>query len=408
MIFLNIPDSSGSEPDITPEDEALESFLSRDNTPQKPQKPKKSRAPLILILAILVVAGLVALILFLNANPAEQPSGEPDGGGVNLSVNADNEHTVAVPTGSDGSPVQNGSGELICYDSADVLSVSVTNASGSFTLTCETSDDGTAYNLVGFEGYPLRDSAAESLAGDAAELPFTTIVSVGGDPADFGLDPPRATVKATYADGTSAVILVGDEAPASAGVYISLGDASSVFLAADDDVDSFLYAVTELISLSVTETAEEDDNNEFTRLTISGTNFDDPIVIEPTGNGSDDESETAYRVTSPKEFGADPTEGADIASSVRGLTADAVAAVLPVDGNPFDLLKTYGLDTPYAEIVAEYPDTTIRLRASAPDDEGRVYLMNLTDEVTGERIVYEMQYGSLRWASTSLEALQAP
>ena len=393
MMLLNVPDSH--------EDEALNSFLSRENTPKNP-KTKKSRSPLILILAILIVAALITAIILLNANPPEEASDEPAESKITLSVNADGEHIVSVPTDASGAPEQNGAGELLCYAASDVLSVSVTNPSGSYALTCDPSDDGTAYSLAGYDNYPLQGASVEALTGDAAELPFLSIVSVGGDPADFGLDSPRATVRAAYADETFSTILVGDEAPASAGVYVALGDASSVFLVTDDDVDSFLYAAADLINLRVTETAEEDDNKEFTRLTISGTHFADPIVLEPNAADSD----AACRVTSPEVFDADPTESADIAASIRGLTADAVAAVLPVDGNPFDLLKTYDLATPYAEIIAEYPDATIRLRVSAPDDGGRVYLMNLTDEVIGERIVYEIQYGALSWANTSLDALK--
>jgi hypothetical protein len=392
--------SPGDNPELS-EDEALSRFLSREPAPQKPKKSKKSRTPLILILAILLVAVLIAAIILLNHQPAPEDSADETAGAeITASLNADKEHIVTVPIGDDGAPVQNGAGELLCYETSDVREVTVTNADGSFTLTSDSSDDETVYTLVGYEGYPLESGSPEAVIGSVAELPFLSIASVGGEPADFGLDTPRATVRAAFADDTFAAILIGDEAPASAGVYAALGDASAVFLVSADAVDPFLYQITDLISLSVTD-APADEDTAFTKLTISGTNFADPIVLEP----GDTDSGASCRVTSPKAFDADATESADIADAIRGLTADAVAAVIPSEGDSAALLKAYGLDTPYAQIVAAYPDTAVRLCASTPDSEGNVYLVNLSDTTTGGRIVYQIQYGALSWTSTSLEAL---
>ena len=94
---------------------------------------------------------------------------------------------------------------------------------------------------------------------------------------------------------------------------------------------------------------------------------------------------------------AAPYTAADVAGTIRDLYASEVAAI--VSGS--DELSEYGLSDPYAEAAAEYPDVTIRLKASAPDSEGNVFLLNEAEP----RVIYKIQLGAVGWANTSLEAL---
>ena len=381
-------------------DEALESFLGREPAPEKNKKSggKKSRRNLIILIASAVaVAVLIAVIVIVNNQPAPRstedlfPQAE-----FRSSVDEFGVHEAEVPTNEKGEPRNNGEGSLMDYTPSDIVSVKVANSDGSYTvIPHHHSGEATEYTLEGLENFALQTGMPDNVANDAAALSFSTIAGVGKDPADFGLAAPRATVTVSFSDGTSAVIKVGDEAPASAGTYISFGSYDTVYLVADDAVDAFFYKLTDFISLTITKAADTVENSEFKRLTLSGSRYPETVVIEPN---TDDAVNYSYKVTSPRKMFAAPYASADIAGSIRDLYAEEVAAIVSSDSE----LSGYGLSSSYAEAVAEYPDTTIRLRVSAPDGEGYVYLLN---ESNGGNVVYKIQVGAVSWATSSLDAL---
>ena len=382
-------------------DDALDSFLSREQIPEKPKKSggkKTGRNIVILICAVLVVALLVGAIILLNNQP--YPESDEDiytEASYKATVDEAGIHTAIVPTDSDGEPVQNGGGTLLSYTPSDLSEVKVERTGGaSFTMLSKTEDDATEYTIVGYEDIPLQTGMPDAVANDASELIFSTIASAGGNPADFGLDAPRATVEISFNDSTKAIIRLGDEAPASAGTYISFGGGDAVYLVTDDAVDSFFYDITDFVSLSVTEDAENYEDADFTAVTLSGDNYPDDIVIVPNADSSVNYS---YKITSPIKMFASPSVSSEVTGSIRGLYADEVAAVVSSASE----LKKYGLgDGCFARIKAEYPDTVIELRCSSADSSGDVYLVNDSD---GARIVYKLQIGKLGWAATTLNAL---
>ena len=391
-------------------DTALDSFLSREQQPKK-RKNKKGRGAgvMVLIAVLIAVAGLTAAIILINNAPYPESTSEEFvtvAAEVVATVNEASEHIAQVPTEADGQPVQNGEGTLIEYTPAELLEVRVERADGQrFALEIAEAEDGTSvYNLVGYENYPLQTGAPDAVANDAASLSFSTIASVGGDPADFGLDAPRATVRVKYTDGTLSRLYIGAEAPAQAGTYLSMGDTDTIYLVADDAVDSFLYTVNDLISCVVTEAADSVDTADLSRLTISGERYPEPIVMQMNTDTAVDYS---YQLTSPRAGFADAIESADIAGSIRDLYADAVAGVCAPDQDLDSFLAGFGLTKSYAAITAEYPDTTVSLRCSAPDSDGNVYLVNAGGSYPGERIVYQLQLGVVSWANTSQEKLVA-
>ena len=116
------------------------------------------------------------------------------------------------------------------------------------------------------------------------------------------------------------------------------------------------------------------------------------ITITPyTG----DKYNTHYWMTEPSERFANEGEASRIEGCVRGLLADSVVMVNPSDGQISEL----GLS--HASMHAEYPDVTIDLRASAPDSEGKVFVM-----VEGKSVIYRMSADKVAWADTSLEKLK--
>ena len=375
---------------------ALDSFLSREQEEKKPVKNSKNRKPLIIIIvAVIVVAGLVLALILLRQNHYTESDESLEPAKLTLDVNADGVHEASVPLDENGNILQNGSGSLLSYVPADIKQIDVENKDGSFTVTSHTPEgEATVYTLVGFEDYALQDGIADEIASHSAALDFTKVISADANLADFGLDKPAATVKIAYNDDTSAVIRVGsDAAGENTGTYVAFGSSNAVYLVSSDDVSPFLYSVNSLISLDITDPMEDSDNSEFSTLTISGARFDEPITLEPN---TDDAVEAAYVVTSPERFYANATESYDIAGNIRGLYAESVVCVNPSDSQ----LSSYGLSTPNATVKASYPDTDITLHASAPGDDGIVYIFN-----PDKNVVYTIQLAAVSWAKTSLDLL---
>lgn len=377
--------------------DALESFLSREHEEKKPSKPpmKRSRRLLFIIIgAAAAIAILIAALIFVRGQNSQIDEEEAAAAEVSDRVGDDGVHEASVALDENGRLTNDGAGTLLSYPTSDIKQIDVENENGSFTVTSSTSgDDATVYKLVGFEDYELQDGVADSIASHTANLEFTRVITADGKLADFGLDKPRATVKAQFSDGSSAIIRVGSEAAAEAGTYIAFGASNTVYLVANDNVADYLYSVNELISLNITDVNEDSENADFSTLTVSGASFDEPITLVPN---TDEAIEAQYMVTEPVQMFANAVEASDIAGNVRGLYAEAVVCVNPSDSQ----LASYGLSEPYAEVEATYPDAQITLYASAPDDSGIVHVYN-----PDRKIIYTIQQAAVCWVKTSLDML---
>ena len=380
-------------PDDKKEDEALNSFLSREQEVKKVKPTGKRKPLLILIVAVAVVAILAVLLIVLRINSKKTVTEETPAAEVSLSVN-DGIHEANIALDDKGNILKNGSGSLLEYVPAQIKRIDVENQDGSFSVTAETpSGEATVYKVVGFEKYPLQEGVADDIAKHSSVIEFTRIIEANANLADFGLEEPRATAKVTYTDDTSSIIRVGNEAAGEAGTYVAFGTTKDVYLVNSSDVQSFLYSVNNFISLDITDKMEDSDNAAFSKATISGSHFDDEIVLVPN---KDEAIEAAYLMTSPIEMPANAIEAGDIAGNIRGLYAESVVCVNPSE----DQLASYGVDKPYAQINATYPDTDITLRCSAPKDDGIVYVFN-----PDKNVIYTIQLAAVCWAKTNVELL---
>ena len=382
--------------------DALESFLSREQEPVKdgetPAKKKLSRGSIALITAIIAVAALICVVVVIVNRPvtstAESDALIEKPAELATTVDEKGEHQIEVPTDEEGEIIQNGYGDLVSYVPAQIVKIEVENTAGSFTVNAETPEgEATIYTVTGLEGFELRESMADSVANDAASLSFTTVAAVGGNLADFGLDKPRATVRVTYNDNTTATIRVGNPADGGVGTYAALGDSNDIFLVADDAVDSFLYSVLEMVSYEITPKAESVDNDAFSVIELTGAHYPDPITIVPN---TDEAIKSNYRLTAPYEMFADSYECNDISGSIRDLYAESVVCVNPSDGQ----LAEFGVAQPYARVYAEYPDIVIDLSCSGPTDDGLVNIYN-----PSKGVIYTIRLDALGWANSDMDQL---
>lgn len=364
---------------------------------------KKNKKILIIVgIAVVLLVGLMLLLIFLPKGTTSSDPNDSIDEGISMSTTTDENgvHQATIKTDKDGKIENNSYGTLLEYVPAKISTIHIENTAGTLDIKSETptKSDGTTeetvYTLVGYEDYEMQAGTPDDIANDAAALSFSEVVTLDKDKAsEFGFDKPTATATVTYTDKTKAVIQVGNDAPQGAGTYVKFGDGDAIYLVATDAVDSFSYGLTDLMSLTINDSASNTDNSQASSIEISGTNFKNTIELKPNTN---ENYSATYVITKPTSGFASETESSNVDGAIRGLYADSVAMVAPSSSQ----LKELGLSSPYARIKAVYPDTTVEILTSKPDGEGNVYLM----EKDG-KVVYKKASANLPWVLTSYEKL---
>lgn len=390
--------------------DALKSFLESDTSDvlnKEKEKTKKNlkitKGALWIIIGIVCVAIIVGVIFIVNSLPAKtEDTTTYKEAPMSHSVDEKGEHQAKVLLDDKGKLTENGSGTLLEYTPSDISKIEVENESGSFTILAQTNvgvdedgeetRDATVYTLVGFDGIDLQTGGPDTVANDVAKLTFNSVADYKGkNTGDFGFKKPRATVTTTYTDDTTSTIYVGDDAPGQAGTYIMFGDSDTVYLASAESVDGLLYSVLDLVSLTVNDQATDTANTSFEVLTMSGSAFDSTIELR---DNDDEAINSSYVMVKPEKMFISEVEASNISGAIRGLSADEVMCVNPSSSQ----LSEYGLSSPYINLKAVYPDTTVNIKASTPND-GYAYI------ITESNIIYKMADTKLPWLYTNMKKL---
>ena len=393
----------------TEQADALSSFLERETSDvmnkKDDKKPTKlSKTAKWFIIAAVAIVLITAIIVALVTIPATKTDKEFDPGTpVTLTVDENGEHQANVQLNSKGKLDNNSYGTLIEYTPSDIAKIEVENSSGTFTILAETprtineetgeeETDATIYTLVGFDDTALKTGGPDTIANDVASLTFDSVADPVGDKAsDFGFDNPRAKVKTTYNDDTTATIIVGDEAPSLAGTYVMFGDSEVVYVVANDAVDGLLFSVLDLITPEINTAASTTENAEFESLTLKGEAYGTTIELRPNDDKAID---TTYKMIAPKNMFISEIEAANITGAVRGLSGTEALCVNPSSSQ----LSQYGLSSPYAELSAVYPDTSVHLRVSKPQND----MVNI---IADSNIIYSIEASRIPWIYTTLDKL---
>ncbi|MCR5652819.1 MAG: DUF4340 domain-containing protein, partial [Ruminococcus sp.] len=402
-------------PDVIIEDETAQDdlFQSFEKAPAKENKKKKPTATTkTLIIAICSVVILAAVLITLIFLPKENEKEEFNGPASVTSVLDNNKVWQVNVKTKNGEIVNNGSGELLSLVPADIKTIKLENNKGTTVISSYTpkkktketdpktgkaveKTEQTQYTVKGFENYDLQSGEPAEVASTCSTLSFLSVscADAAGKLADFGFDNPRSIASVTYNDGTKSVIKVGAKAPQNLGTYVMFGSGNAVFLCETDVANHLLYGITDLVSRTINNSADDTEKSEVKKVTLSGANFKDTVILEPNQGG---EIDSDYIITAPEENFADNTEASNISGGLRGLLADKVMAVNP----NADRLSKLGLADPYAEVTAVYPDVTIELIASKPDSSGNCSLMKKNGN-----IVYKITAEKIAWVNSSYEKL---
>lgn len=361
---------------------------------------KNTKILIIVSVAAVLLVGLMLLLIFMPKGNEDATATYDEGISMSTSTDENGVHQAKINTDENGEIENNSYGTLIEYIPSQISKIHLENAKGTLDITSYTpvnkngETDTTVYEIVGYEDFDLQAGVADLIANAVSTIEFTKVVTLEKEEgADFGFEKPRATATVTYTDDTTAVIIVGDDAPQGAGTYIKFGDSDTVYLVDADTMTALDYGLTDLMSLTINSSASDSVNSQASSITLSGSNFSDTIVLKP----NDGEKSTAsYVMTSPVECYANENESSLVEGAIRGLYAVSVKMVNPSS----DQLKSLGLSSPYAEVNAVYPDETVDILSSKPDGDGNVNVMK-----KGGNVVYVMASSSLPWVTTSYEAL---
>lgn len=305
------------------------------------------------------------------------------------------------PAGEESSSSATETVSLLDRPETDLDTITVENAEGGYTI--KNLGDGN-YQIVEIPEAQVTESAVSNVAKLGTSITAKSMVTDSPENLDdFGLGTPVATLTATYTDGTSFELLLGNHAPDSNGVYLKPADDPAVYLISSYDVDRVFDNKLEFISTTVTSdpagaAAQQGSGTLPEKVTFGGSVRTEPIVIEKDQTTTEEEAQynlSTYIMTSPKERSVDAGDATNSIASLLSITADSVVAYDPTE----EELASYGLDTPYSTVDFTYKDAdeqehSVSLRVSAVDEEGNVYLQK-----DNEPVVYQLEAEDLSWYS---------
>jgi hypothetical protein len=206
--------------------------------------------------------------------------------------------------------------------------------------------------------------------------------------AVYGFDAPRSSLTVN-----GETILFGADAPGGEGVYVMKQGSPAVYLVAPYTAEPYLKPATSLVSLNLT-AAPDAEFTGFANMTLSGSSFPEPIVMrrteQPENTAGTTVSYSTHEITSPIQASVTTGEASQRLTTVYGLVAQGVAAV----ADDAETLKAHGLDAPAAvmDVTADKPEHTFTLSASAPQEDGTVYVQK-----KGQPIIYKLGKDQLPW-----------
>ncbi|MBW7572930.1 DUF4340 domain-containing protein [Caproiciproducens faecalis] len=287
---------------------------------------KTSTRNLVIVAGCIVVLGGVAAALLMT--------GEKDG----VSSSAASASTI----------------ELVSKTSQDIVSISVKNKKGSYTIVpvekpaaaASSVASGTAsavaettYMVKELGGVPINSTAASQVVQNGFSLVATKNLGTVSDLSEFGLKDPQATVEVAFKDGSSYNYKIGNPSATDSTAYYMCGENSeNVYIVSIDS--GILESKTYFVSKEIMNITSSTGVNDFTKITLSGTNFPKPVTVMKSG--------TEGIITSPVSAPTDAEKLSAVESALASLTADSVADVNPDAA----ALKSYGLDKPTA--VADF------------------------------------------------------
>lgn len=327
--------------------------------------------------AALVLLVMIGALMFLRREPEAVPE-----------VSAASEVIYIYGDASTGAvnpkeiTIQNEYGETVI----DSLAANGAGASSELTIR--------GWEKLSLDSYGLGQAASNASAMQAKEV--ITENATADDLKTFGFDNPRANVTVQLQSGSSHVILFGGNAPGSEGVYVKLKDENKIYLIADSTALPYFKPATAYVNKTITATDPEFKG--FDKITLSGTDYPEPIVIERTPETEQSAAGitlNTHSIMSPVKRNLDSQKGLEPLQTVYGLLANDVVAV----DDSAETLEKYGLKEPAVviSVTGQTDEMTFTLQISKPDENGEVHLIK-----NGSKVIYELSPSAMPFLNLSV------
>lgn len=241
--------------------------------------------------------------------------------------------------------------DLVSKKSSDIVSMSVKNKKGSYTLvptaakasssvsSASDAEKTVTYSVQGLDGVPIDSSAAEQVIQNGFSLVATQNLGTVSNLAEYGLKSPQATVEVRFKDGSSYNYKIGSVSAADSTSYYMSGENSNIVYVVSVDA-GILDSVNYFVKKDLLSIQSSSGQNDFTSIRLSGKNYPQPVAIEKTDAGN--------MLTSPMKAAANEDKVGAMENAFSTVNASSVVKAKPTAQE----LKTYGLDQPSA--VAEF------------------------------------------------------
>ncbi|MGN1021220.1 MAG: DUF4340 domain-containing protein [Aristaeellaceae bacterium] len=251
-------------------------------------------------------------------------------------------------------------GQLYACDTADVMGLRITLRSGDSWEMTRLEDD--SFAVDGEAGYQIESQTLEQLLSAVATVTYEDILTEDWSAyaehmADFGLETPRIVAEATYRDGTSLTMRIGDTyALEESGWCYMIIDGDSCLYALDTGTADNL-AVSKATLHPVTQPTLH--KVRFDRIVFTDENGDQ-ICWELQGDIGTD-AEDRWMLVSPMAYPADGEQMGNLRTNLANLRLGAYVGEATADN-----LTEYGFDAPRFRIEIHMAEGSI----GTTDDDG--------------------------------------
>ena len=279
--------------------------------------------------------------------------------------------------------------KLIDVKEDTLVKISLTDrAEGTLTLEKK----GKAWAVDSSFPYTLDQSSVDDLSLTFTSLTADRVIDANPtDLAQFGLKPPRAEGVATYADGSTRTLLLGDKTPTGNTYYLQVQGDPKVYAVWQNHGDQMHWTVSDLRDKQITPAINYDEVTFFHLTRADGTQIElqektpDEAKQYQFGFGK-------YVMTRPYAIprGVDADKGDQFIKGPQQIAISSFVSDAPRN------LSQYGLARPQDDVVVRDKSNTIDYLIGGSDGKDKTYFM-----IRGSPSVYTTDTSSLSFLKTT-------
>jgi hypothetical protein len=279
--------------------------------------------------------------------------------------------------------------ELIKVDKDKLIKITLSDRpEGALTLEKK----GKTWSVDVPGNYTLDESTIDDIA-----LTFTTLNAervIDENPTDlgqYGLAPPRAQGVASYSDGTTKTVLLGDKTPSGSTYYLQLKGDPKVYTVWQNYGDQMRWKLADLRDKKITPALNFDEITYFRLTRADGTEIE-LREKSPEENKTYQLGFGRYVMTRPYSIprGVDGDKGDQLIKGPQQIQISSFVNDAPRE------LSQYGLAHPQYDLMVRDKSNTLDFLIGSQDGKDKTYFM-----LRGEPNVYATDASSLSFLKTT-------